>query len=98
MRRGSGTREKVSSRRINLECNTYVHESNARNLPVQLSLSQLAKTFGPSYYYLYSLFNEIRDKGKQFLPGREGVKGEWEGVEEKVMGGGVGGRNDQNIV
>jgi hypothetical protein len=45
-----------------------------------------------------SLFNKSRDKGKQFLPGREGVKGEWEGVEEKVMGGGVGGRNDQNIV
>jgi hypothetical protein len=33
-RRGPGTREKVSSRRINLECNTYVHESNARNLPL----------------------------------------------------------------
>jgi hypothetical protein len=33
-RRGPGTREKVSSRRINLECNTYVHESNVRNLPV----------------------------------------------------------------
>jgi hypothetical protein len=30
----TGTREKVSLRRINLECNTYVHESNARNLPV----------------------------------------------------------------
>jgi hypothetical protein len=33
-RRGSGTIEKVSSRRINLECNTYVHGSSARNLPV----------------------------------------------------------------
>jgi hypothetical protein len=33
-RRGTETREKVSPRRINLECNTYVHESNARNLPV----------------------------------------------------------------
>jgi hypothetical protein len=30
----SGTREMVSSRRINLECNTYVHGSNARNLHV----------------------------------------------------------------
>jgi hypothetical protein len=28
------TREKVSLRRINLGCNTYVHGSNARNLPV----------------------------------------------------------------
>jgi molybdate-binding protein len=33
-RRGSGTREKVSSRRINLECNTFVHGNNAKNLPV----------------------------------------------------------------
>jgi hypothetical protein len=33
-RRGPGTREKVSSKRINLECRTYIHESNARNLPV----------------------------------------------------------------
>jgi hypothetical protein len=33
-RRGSGTREKVSLRRINLECNTYVHGSKARTLPV----------------------------------------------------------------
>jgi hypothetical protein len=62
-RRGPGTREKVSSRRINLECNTYAHGSYARNLPVQLSLSQLAKTLGSSYC-LYFLFNKIRDKGK----------------------------------
>jgi hypothetical protein len=33
-RREPGTREKVSSRRINLECNTYVQESNASQLPV----------------------------------------------------------------
>jgi hypothetical protein len=33
-RRGLGTGEKVSSRSINLECNTYVHGSNARNLPI----------------------------------------------------------------
>jgi hypothetical protein len=32
--RGPGTREKVSSRRISLECNTYVQESNASKLPV----------------------------------------------------------------
>jgi hypothetical protein len=42
-RRGSGSREKVNLRRINLECNTFVHGGNARNLPVKLSLSQLAK-------------------------------------------------------
>jgi hypothetical protein len=33
-RRGLGTREKVNSRRINLESNTYVHGNDARNLPV----------------------------------------------------------------
>jgi hypothetical protein len=55
-----GTREKVSLRRINLECNTYVQKSNVSQLPV----SQLAKTLVPFYYCLYSLFNKIRDKGK----------------------------------
>jgi hypothetical protein len=33
-RRGPGTREKVSLRRINLECNTYVQEINVSQLPV----------------------------------------------------------------
>jgi hypothetical protein len=33
-RRGLGTREKVSSGRINLQSNTYVHGSKTRNLPV----------------------------------------------------------------
>jgi hypothetical protein len=33
-RRGPGTREKVSWRRINLEDNTYVQESNVMILPV----------------------------------------------------------------
>jgi hypothetical protein len=33
-RRGPGTREKVSSRRINLEGNTHAQEINARQLPV----------------------------------------------------------------
>jgi hypothetical protein len=63
-RRGPGTKEKVSSRRINLEGNTHVQESNASQLPIYLSLSESAKTLGPSYYCLYSLFNKIRDKGK----------------------------------
>jgi hypothetical protein len=61
---GPGTREKVSLRRINLEGNTHAQEISASQLPVQLSLSQLAKTLVPSYYCLYSLFNKIRDKGK----------------------------------
>jgi hypothetical protein len=33
-RRGPGTREKVTLRRINLEGNTHVQESNASQLPV----------------------------------------------------------------
>jgi hypothetical protein len=33
-RRGLGTREKVSWRRINLESNTYAHGSKTRNLPI----------------------------------------------------------------
>jgi hypothetical protein len=33
-RRGLGTKEKVSSRRINLEGNTHVQESNMSQLPV----------------------------------------------------------------
>jgi hypothetical protein len=63
-RRGPGTREKVRSKRINLEGNTHAQEINESQLPVQLSLSQLAKTLVPSYYCLHSLFNKIRDKGK----------------------------------
>jgi hypothetical protein len=63
-RRGPGTREKVRSRRINLEGNTHAQEINVSQLPVYLFLSQLAKTLVPSYYCLYSLFNKIRDKGR----------------------------------
>jgi hypothetical protein len=33
-RRELGTSEKVSLRRINFESNTYLHGSNARNLPI----------------------------------------------------------------
>jgi hypothetical protein len=33
-RRGPGTREKVRSKRINLECNTYAQEINASQCPV----------------------------------------------------------------
>jgi hypothetical protein len=63
-RRGPGTREKVRSKSINLEGNTHAQEINVSQLPVELSLSQPAKTLVPSYYCLYSLFNKIRDKGK----------------------------------
>jgi hypothetical protein len=74
-RRGPGTREKVSSRIINLEGNTHVQEFNVSQLPVSLSLFQLAKTLGPSYYGLYLLFNKIRDKGKIVSVWQQGVEG-----------------------
>jgi hypothetical protein len=88
-RKGSGTREKVSSRRINLECNTFVHGSNARNLLVQLPLSQLAKMLCPSYYCSYSLFNKIRDKGRTDSAWKQGSEREREGAGD---GGGGRGR------
>jgi hypothetical protein len=47
---------------------------------LQLSLSQLAKTLGISYYCLYSLFNKIRDKGKIVSAGYGGDGREREGV------------------
>jgi hypothetical protein len=69
------------------------------HLPVQLSLSQLAKTLVPSYYCLYSLFNRIRDKGKIVSAGYGGGGGEREGTEWVVREGvGAGGRNDPSIV
>jgi hypothetical protein len=43
-------------------------------------LSQLADTLGSSYYFLYSLFIEIRDKGKIVSAGYRG--GGWEKGEE----------------
>jgi hypothetical protein len=63
-RRGPGTREKVRSKRTNLEGNTHAQLINVSQFPVYLFLSQLEKTLVPSYYCLYSLFNKIRDKGK----------------------------------
>jgi hypothetical protein len=68
-------------RRINLECNTYVHGSNARDLPV--SLSQLAKTLCPSYYCLYSVFNKIRDKGKTVSAWKQESGEEKKGLGER---------------
>jgi hypothetical protein len=81
-RRGPGARKKIRSRRINLQGNTYAQEINASQLPVLLSLSQLTKTLGPSYYCLYTLFNKIRDKGKIVSVGYCGGGGERERVEE----------------
>jgi hypothetical protein len=65
-RRGPGTREKVRSKRINLEGNTHAQEINVSQLPVQLSLSQPAdnrKLFLPIIAYTLSTTKlEIRAK------------------------------------
>jgi hypothetical protein len=82
-RRGSGTREQVNSRRINLEFNTCVHGSNARNLPVYQFLSQLAKMLCPSYYCLYSLSTKLKIRAEQFLPESKG----WGEMEVAVVKG-----------
>jgi hypothetical protein len=50
------------------------------------------------YYCLYSLFNEIKIRAKQFLSGSEGVGGEREETGEKRERMGVGWRNGPNIV
>jgi hypothetical protein len=98
-RRGPGTREKVRTRRINLEGNTHAQEINVSQLPAQLSLSQLAKTLVPSYYGLYALFNKIRDKGKIVSDWYQRGGGEKEGAEWVVREGvGAEGRNDPSLV
>jgi hypothetical protein len=71
---------------MNLEGNTHAQEINASQLPVQLSLSQLVKTLGPSYYCLYSLFNKIRDTGKIVSAWKRGGRGESEGSGGKREG------------
>jgi hypothetical protein len=55
-----------------LGCNTFVHESNSRNLSVQLSLTQLAKTLCLSLYdYVFSS-TKLEIRAEQVLPGSEG--------------------------
>jgi hypothetical protein len=62
-----------------LGCNTFVHGSNARNLSVLLSLSQLAKTLClPYYVYVFSL-TKLEIRAEQVLPRSEGQWGEGEG-------------------
>jgi hypothetical protein len=56
--------------------NTLVHGSNARNLSIQLSLSQLAKTLCLSYYRLCLLFNKIGKEGRTVPVWKQGVVGE----------------------
>jgi hypothetical protein len=54
--------------------NTWVHESNSRNLPAQLSLTQLAKTLCLSYYaYVFSSTKSVI-RAEWDLPETEGGK------------------------
>jgi hypothetical protein len=63
---------------------TFFHGSNARNLPVYLSLSQLAKMLCLSYYCLYSIFNKIRDKDRTDSARKQG----WLGGKRRGQGEG----------
>jgi hypothetical protein len=58
---------------------TLVHGSNARNLSVLLSLSQLAKMLCLSYYCLCLFFNKIGEKGKTGSAWKPGGGGGREG-------------------
>jgi hypothetical protein len=61
------------------------------NLPVKLSLSQLAKMLCLSYHCLCLLFNKIGDKGRT---GSAWKQGKWEG---EGVGGGQGGEMTQTM-
>jgi hypothetical protein len=55
--------------------NTCVHKSSARNISVQLSLTQLAKTlFLPYYAYIFST-TKLEIRAEQVLPGSEWGRG-----------------------
>jgi hypothetical protein len=67
-------------------CNTCIHENNSRNLSVELSLTQLAKTLCLSYYaYVFSSIKSVT-RAEQDLPeteeGRWGMVGEGGRVEK----------------
>jgi hypothetical protein len=71
--------------------NTCVHESNARNISVSLSLTQLAKMLCLPYYAYVFSSTKLVIRTEQNLPGSdEGVGG--------GQGRGAGRRNDRNNV
>jgi hypothetical protein len=70
--------------------NTIVHGSNASNLSLLLSLSQLAKMLWLSYYCLCLLFNKIGEKGR--------TSSAWKGGDEREREGlGAGGEMTQTM-
>jgi hypothetical protein len=58
-----------------LGCNTCVHESNARNISVKLSLTQLAKTLCLPYYAYVFSSTKLVIRAEQDLHGSEGSEG-----------------------
>jgi hypothetical protein len=56
-------------------CNTCVHESNARTLSVQLSLTPLAKKLWLPYYAYVFSSRKLEIRAEQALPRSEGRRG-----------------------
>jgi hypothetical protein len=75
----------------NMGGNTWVHESNSRNLSVYLSLTQLAKTLCLPYYAYVISSTKLVIRAEENLPGSEGRR--WGGWERRT-----GWRNDPNNV
>jgi hypothetical protein len=74
-----------------LDCNTFVHESNVRNLSLYLSLTQPAKMLCLPYYAYVFSSTKLEISAEQVLPGTEGRRG-------REGGGGTWGRNNPNNV
>jgi hypothetical protein len=67
-----------------LTCNIFVHGSNAKNLSVQLSLTQLAKILCLPYYAYVFSSTKLEIRAEQVLP--ESDWGEGERLEEGGRG------------
>jgi hypothetical protein len=74
-----------------LGCNTFVHGSNARNLSIELSLTQLAKTLVFLIIAFVFSSTKLKIRAEQVLHGSKGVGGKERGWE-------AGGRNGPNNV
>jgi hypothetical protein len=57
-------------------CYTSVHESNARNLSVQLSLTQLAKMLCLPYYTYVFSSTKLEIRAEQVPPGSQVERGQ----------------------
>jgi hypothetical protein len=53
-------------------CNTHVHGSNDRNLPLQLSLSQTSKNAMSKYDLFVFWTTKLEKRAEQFLTGSKG--------------------------